>query len=211
MRSSYIIAPGYLPQTSGGVIAFPPDTTQTFEPGAVNSGLNVGSVSSNPSTTVDGDIWYNSTTEKLTTKVNGAVVELGESKLVVVELDLVRAQCQALDGTPITVVAAPGSGKIAFPMEWSVQTITTVASGGPAPVYRLRWSGQVFDPVANVNSGAASIQDFFMNGDGASVQPSPTSLIVNVALVVDFSLAIGATWNGSARITVSYYLVNFKS
>jgi hypothetical protein len=50
---------------------------QTMTPGATVAGLNVGSVSSDPSTPVNGDLWYNSTGNVLNARINGATVALG--------------------------------------------------------------------------------------------------------------------------------------
>ena len=49
---------------------------KTFDADATNPGINVGSNAGDPSTTVNGDLWYNSTTNKLRTKENGANVDV---------------------------------------------------------------------------------------------------------------------------------------
>jgi len=60
-----------------GVFAFVDDVRQTFNPGANQSGLNVGAVAADPGTPVNGDLWYNSTTNALRARINGATVSLG--------------------------------------------------------------------------------------------------------------------------------------
>lgn len=50
---------------------------QTFNPDATNAGLNVGSVAGDPSTPANGDLWYDSTANELTARINGANVSLG--------------------------------------------------------------------------------------------------------------------------------------
>ena len=50
---------------------------QTFAPNATTAGLNVGSVAGDPSTPSNGDLWYDSTANELTARINGANVALG--------------------------------------------------------------------------------------------------------------------------------------
>lgn len=60
-----------------GVFSFPDDLRQTFNPGANQSGLNVGAQAGDPGTLVNGDVWYNSTTNLLRARVNGATFTVG--------------------------------------------------------------------------------------------------------------------------------------
>ena len=60
-----------------GAIVFPDGVRQTFNPDATTPGVNVGSYAGNPSTKVNGDMWYNSTTNALNAYINGATVSLG--------------------------------------------------------------------------------------------------------------------------------------
>lgn len=46
---------------------------------AGTSGLNVGAIAGNPTTQVDGDVWYNSTSNTLFGRVNGVDINLGQS------------------------------------------------------------------------------------------------------------------------------------
>lgn len=50
---------------------------QTFAPDATTAGLNVGSVAGDPSVPANGDLWYDSTANELTARINGANVALG--------------------------------------------------------------------------------------------------------------------------------------
>lgn len=63
--------------SDGNVIAFPDDVRQTFNPGANAAGLNVGSIAGDPGTPSNGDLWYDSTANELTARINGANVALG--------------------------------------------------------------------------------------------------------------------------------------
>lgn len=63
--------------TISGAISFPDDVRQTFNPGTTNAGLNVGALAGDPSTPSNGDLWYDSTANELTARINGANVALG--------------------------------------------------------------------------------------------------------------------------------------
>lgn len=49
----------------------------TFNPNGTNAGINVGTHAGDPSTLVDGDIWYNSSTNKFRKRENGASSDIG--------------------------------------------------------------------------------------------------------------------------------------
>jgi hypothetical protein len=63
--------------TISGAITFPDNTRQAFNPGANAAGLNVGSHAGDPDTPSNGDIWYDSSANELTARINGANVALG--------------------------------------------------------------------------------------------------------------------------------------
>lgn len=63
--------------TVTGAVTWDDNLRQTFNPGAAQAGLNVGSQAGDPSTPINGDIWYDSTAEELTARINGANVALG--------------------------------------------------------------------------------------------------------------------------------------
>src|SRR3990167_3125857 len=60
-----------------GAITLPDDVRQTFNPGATNAGLNVGAIAGDPSTPSNWDLWYDSTANELTARINSANVALG--------------------------------------------------------------------------------------------------------------------------------------
>ena len=63
--------------TISGAITFPDGVRQTFNPDGTAAGLNVGSQSGDPSSPTNGDLWYDSTANELTARINGANVALG--------------------------------------------------------------------------------------------------------------------------------------
>lgn len=52
---------------------------QTFSPNGTTAGFNVGSVSGDPGTPANGDLWYDSTGNLLRARINGATVSLNAS------------------------------------------------------------------------------------------------------------------------------------
>lgn len=63
--------------TMTGTLALPDNVRQTLNPGAIVAGLNVGSFAGNPSTPINGDIWYDSTANTLDAQIAGVTVNLG--------------------------------------------------------------------------------------------------------------------------------------
>lgn len=54
----------------------PDGVRQTFNPNGTNAGLNVGSQAGDPGSPSNGDLWYDSTANELTARINGANVAL---------------------------------------------------------------------------------------------------------------------------------------
>jgi hypothetical protein len=60
-----------------GAITFEDGVRQTFNPNGTTPGLNVGSHTADPSSPIDGDVWYESTNKELRARINGSTVSLG--------------------------------------------------------------------------------------------------------------------------------------
>lgn len=60
-----------------GVLGLPDGIRQTFNPNATTPGLNVGSQAGDPSTPINGDLWYDSTGNLLRARINGATISIG--------------------------------------------------------------------------------------------------------------------------------------
>lgn len=58
-----------------GALSFPDGVRQTFNPNGTNAGINVGAHTSDPSSPINGDLWYNSTASQLKTR-RGAATEV---------------------------------------------------------------------------------------------------------------------------------------
>lgn len=50
---------------------------QTFNPNGTNAGVNIGAHTADPSSLANGDVWYNSTSNELLARINGATVSWG--------------------------------------------------------------------------------------------------------------------------------------
>lgn len=74
---SVATSPTFTNVTLASNLLLPDDIRQTFNPGATVAGINVGSQAGDPSTPIDGDIWYDSTGTLLRARINGATVSLG--------------------------------------------------------------------------------------------------------------------------------------
>jgi hypothetical protein len=68
---------GTITMSDTGVLTFPDGTRQTFNPNGTSSGVNVGSQAGDPGTPSNGDIWYDSTANELTARINGSNIALG--------------------------------------------------------------------------------------------------------------------------------------
>lgn len=77
LTSPTINSPTIATPTITGAISLPDGVRQTFNPDNTNAGLNVGANASDPSTPSNGDLWYNSGSNALKARINGATVSLG--------------------------------------------------------------------------------------------------------------------------------------
>jgi hypothetical protein len=92
----------------------------TFNPGATVAGINVGAVASDPSTLVNGDLWYESTTNALKARVNGATVSVGSGN--------------ALTANPLSQFAATTSAQFAGVISNETGTGLVVLNDSPTLV-----------------------------------------------------------------------------
>jgi len=68
---------GVLTLSDDGLLSFPDGVTQVFNPNGTNAGINVGSQAGDPAAPSNGDLWYDSTANELTARINGANVAIG--------------------------------------------------------------------------------------------------------------------------------------
>lgn len=77
LTNKTLTSPTLATPTITGAITLPDNVEQVFNPGAANAGLNVGSIAGDPSAPNNGAIWYDSTANELTARINGGNVALG--------------------------------------------------------------------------------------------------------------------------------------
>jgi hypothetical protein len=92
----------------------------TFNPGVTVAGINVGAVASDPSTLVNGDLWYDSTANALKARVNGATISVGPGN--------------ALMSSPLSQFAATTSAQLAGVMSNETGTNLLVYNTSPTLV-----------------------------------------------------------------------------
>lgn len=119
---------------------------------------------------------------------------------------------RALNTAPPTLLPAQGAGSIVIPVAWTSKTITTTASGGPAPTLRCRFSGVTLDLLTTLLTGANSIQtrseSGVLNPWGATESANP---VINKDILLSASADVGATWVGSVQVKMWYVKVtNFS-
>ena len=92
---------------------------------AGTAGLNVGGIAGNPTTQVNGDIWYNSTSNTLFGRVNGANVDLG---VTAGGGDMVLADVQTVTGAKTFGTIGGVVGKFILAGSTSGSTIVNAAA-----------------------------------------------------------------------------------
>lgn len=93
---------------SQGNLTFSDGLQVIFNPDSTNPGVNVGLVVGDPTATNNGDIWYNSSTNKLRTKINDVNVNVVSSGQTSFFDDNEFAIFDNLDSTKIAVFRADG-------------------------------------------------------------------------------------------------------
>lgn len=116
--------------TISGAIAFPDGVRQTFNPDGTNAGINVGSQAGDPSSPSNGDLWYDSSANELTARINGANVALGAGG----SSDIVRSW------TLENPTGAENFGAITFPFAVTVVEVRAVLVGSATPSVTINFS-----------------------------------------------------------------------
>ena len=127
--------------TINGVVAWQSGTRQTFAPNSSSSGVNIGSVSVDPSGLSNGDLWVNSTSGRIRTRVAGASADIatgGQYDInvttliyvlnMIIDLNAAQYQTVSLTGnTTLTTTSRPSAGSRSA-------TVFFAASGGTRTV-----------------------------------------------------------------------------
>lgn len=117
---------------------------KTFTPTATFSGVNTGTVSSDPSTPADGDIWYNTTTKTMVFGIRGTSYDYPQWQVSTVASDVTTSSAVA-DSTALTVtsLAASTNYQVRCVLTTDAAAITTgvqISVSGPASPTQLTWS-----------------------------------------------------------------------
>lgn len=159
--------------TDAGALGFPDNVRQTFNPGADAAGLNVGSLAGDPGTPSNGDLWYDSTANELTARINGANVSLGggggapADAEYLVETANGSLSAEVVTGTTYMTTAAYGSrqaaakaGRLFLPNNGMVVERDTGAAWAPwGPIFPF--TAPVDGDFAWVNQETASVDTTF--------------------------------------------------
>jgi hypothetical protein len=111
-----------------GIVTYPDDIRQTFNPGANNAGFNVGSHTADPSSPSNGDIYYDSTNNLLRARINGAWASLGA-------IPTVRRQITTVIDGGGAVITTGIKGYLSLPLggtwkKWRILSVDSAVTSG---------------------------------------------------------------------------------
>lgn len=151
---------------------------QTFNPDGTNAGINVGSQAGDPSSLANGDVWYNSSTEKFRCRENGSTVNCigGGSGTVTSVAQSFTGGLISVGGSPVTT-----SGTLAL-------TVAGTSGGIPYFSSSSAWA----------SSGALGAGDLVAGG-GAGATPVTTVSSTRVNLSSNLLDQISANGSGTNR------------
>jgi len=161
--------------SDGGVLGFPDDVRQTFNPGSNAAGLNVGSIAGDPGTPSNGDLWYDSTANELTARINGASVALGAGGgggTIVVN---------SQSGTSYTVVSGDQGKLVAFTNAANVAVTLPQATGAFGSgwyAYFLNTGGGIVTITPTTSTIGGLINHKLLNGGAVLVVSDGTNYLV---------------------------------
>lgn len=125
---------------------------------------------------------------------------------------LTNAQIKALHGTPVQLVAAPGSGKIVIPMNAYTKFIyggSNVFVAGASQAINLAWGTVAIGSTMVTNAVLVGTTTQFAMANGTSVSTQLYSRFDNTALNWYNSVATEITGNAANDNTVNYVVTYF--
>lgn len=167
----YSTSPTITTPTISGVITLPDGVTQTFNPNGTASGLNVGAHTADPSAPNNGDIYYDSTTNKFRCREDGSWV------------DCINTGAGTGDVTDVNAGAGIGvtnSGGPAPTVAWDpstfVNNITLWDSANASRTITFGLSGAT-DPVITASNSTLNVStgDLQVGGSAVSTAASTTT------------------------------------
>lgn len=141
----------------------------------------------------------------VTTHQSGGLAS--SSAVIVAELAITEAQLEALSVTPLTVVAAAGSGTIIVVLHWAYQ-IDVATAYSNAPSVRLRYAGSTDNLANTIGSRASSLDISHATAIAqAFAQGEATFDPRNKAVTVELDAALTGAGVATAKLRVAYYVV----
>lgn len=133
-----------------------------------------------------------------------------------ISIHLTTAQILGMRNTPVTVLPAPGAGKVIIVTSWIYENVfntTAFQAGGPVGLYygantvaasaTLSAANTALQAARSIISAAGKDTTAIINGGS-----NPTlAAITNQPLLVGNATAAFTTGDGSANITVFYYIL----
>jgi hypothetical protein len=199
--------------SDAGAFTFPDDVRQTFNPGSNNAGVNVGALAGDPSSPSNGDLWYDSSANELTARINGANVALGAGSSASDSFKTIAVSGQSdvvADSSTDTLTLAAGTN-VTITTNAGTDTITIAASsaGGLVLLEQHTASGSATLDFTTRNAAGQSGDTFQSDYDEYLIE------LVNVVPASDTDLKMlvssnnGSSWDGTAGIYVyGYQYVN---
>ena len=209
--------------TVKGALTFPDNVRQTFNPGADAAGLNVGALAGDPGTPSNGDLWYDSTANELTARINGANVALGAggsgggtnfSGLKITNL-VERFTYNVGNQTNLTinwggtnmVFWAPSNNPAFLTVEgntnegWAQTIHMVLVLSNSVSTVVLPWTGYNGQPVELLSAPSTNELDivydgqrtFIRSGQALSIGSGPIALVSNAVFGGTITLPHGAT------------------
>lgn len=174
----------------------------TTSPNATNAGLNAGSVASDPTTLVNGDIWYNSTNNAMRARINGVSTDLTIPNLFSTTVTISSAQLLSSFTTPIQLVPAQGAGNVIIP----VQIVMSLTFGGTG------YTGNTTTQIQLNGTNVASVSGFIGNTSNTFInldlpQVALGSASGNVPLNFTTQTGNPSAGNGTLKVFVLYRLI----
>lgn len=197
-------ASGNFVLAAAGLITFPDNVRQVFNPGATVPGINVGAIAGDPSTPINGDLWYDSTGNLLRARINGGSVSLTGPT--------VPFNLTGVSATGFTVAAAG--------TDYQLQVDTSIASAVTGIKVTGRAAGSGVDVTA-ISSGTnegiqiagkgtylVKVGLWYFNslGEMGTIAASATSLGNNAAFYQDTNVTV---LNSAANL-ISFRSVNVE-
>lgn len=170
-----------------GAFAFPDNVRQTFNPGADASGLNVGAIAGDPGTPSNGDVWYDSTANELTARINGSNVSLGAGGTpggANTQIQYNNAGAfggitgATSDGTSVTF----GSGNL---LATSPKITTGINDANGNELFLLTATGSAVNELTYANAATGSNPRFTASGSDANIGIDLASKGTGVVRVVN--------------------------